>query len=170
MRNRTSAAVFCVWFLTLSWQSATIIRADEKRPESAAAEQPPDLSMFPKLRGKVVQVLGNPGSFVLPQAGQTFELELKDALKLQKLTFGDGSWVSLPGPIVVDIRKHSNGAFANMRLVSKEGRNKVTIEFVPKPGSGNPRRVFVWVVGEGDVIRGVALIDCESDTPFPGRK
>jgi hypothetical protein len=130
-----------------------------------------DLSQFPKLQGKVKHVVGQVGSFVPPEAGESLQLELKDVTKLTSLTFDPAkkSYIPLPGPVVVEsMHYYSNGAFQSMRLVSKKGHNSVTIDVSPRPGLG-PKRVFVWVIVQSEVVEGVALIDCEYVGAFPDR-
>jgi hypothetical protein len=170
MRSRVFGVVVCIGALILCAQRGTIARADEKRSEPAKADPVPDLSKFPRLQGKVEQVLGHVLSFVPPKAGESFQLELRDVLDLQKLSFNAGkSYIPLPAPVVVQsIHHYSNGAFQSMRLVSKKARNSVTIDVEPKPGLG-PKRVLVWVIVQSDVVQGVALIDCEYEGAFPDR-
>ena len=144
---------------------------DEDKAKGDKAAPAPDLSKFPLLQGKVDQVLGSFNGYIPPKAGEPFQLELKDALKLKSLTFDPAkkSVIGLPGPVVVEsIQYYSNGVFQDMRLVSKEGKEWVTIDVVPKPGSG-PTRVLVWVVVQREVVEGVALIDCEYEGAFPDR-
>jgi hypothetical protein len=168
---------FGVWIgiatlsLGVALAAAVAARGDEKPSAPGKADPAPDLSTFPRLQGKVEQVLGNVGSFVPPKAGESFQLELKGVNKLTSLTFDPAmkSNIPLPGPVVVDaMHYYSNGAFQSMRLVSKEGRNWVTMDVEPKPGLG-PKRVLVWVVVQSEVVQGVALMDCEYEGAFPDR-
>ncbi len=144
---------------------------DDKPSASIKSNSPPDFSSFPKLQGKVMQVLGHEGGYVPPKAGEPFQLDLKDVTKLTRLTFDplEKSYFPLPGPVVVEsVHHYSNGHFESMRLVSKKGRESVTIDVVPKPGLG-PKRVLVWVIRQSEVVEGVALMDCEFVGAFPDR-
>ena len=167
---------FGVWVgigaLSLAMALAAVAAcADEKPSSPAKADPAPDLSRFPRLQGKVEQVLGNVGSFVPPKAGQSLHLELKDVTKLTSLAFDAArkSYIPLPGPVLVaSTDYYSNGTFQSMRLISKKGRNSVTVDVVPKPGLG-PKRVLLWVIVQSEVVDGVALIDCEYEGAFPDR-
>jgi hypothetical protein len=171
MRSHVFGVMGCIGALILCAQHATIAKADEKPSEPAKADREPDLSKFPRLQGKIGQVVGHVGSFVPPGAGESFQLELKDVLKLQQLSFNAGkSHIPLPAPVVVEsIHYYSNGAFRSMRLVSKEGSSSVTIDVVPKPGLG-PKRVLVWVIVQSEVVQRVALMDCEYEGAFSDRR
>jgi hypothetical protein len=145
--------------------------ADEKPSAPAKADPARDLSKFPRLQGKVEQVLGNVGSFLPPKGGESFQLELKDVTKLTSLPFDAArkSYIPLPGPVIVgSMNYYSNGAFQSMHLVWRKGRNLVTIDVAPKPGLG-AKRVLVWVIVQSEVVEGVALIDCEYEGAFPDR-
>jgi len=145
--------------------------SDEKPSSPANAGLTGLLSQFPKLQGNVKQIMGNVGSFVPPEAGESLQLELKDVARLTSLTFDltKKGYIPLPGPVVVEsMHYYSNGAFQSMRLVSKQGRNSVTIDVSPKPGLG-PKRVLVWVTVQSEVVEGVVLIDCEHEGAFPDR-
>jgi uncharacterized protein (TIGR03067 family) len=142
-----------------------------KTPPPAPAVRPP-ANRFPELHGKVTEVLGSVGSYVPPEVGSAFQLDLNDVSKLTSLTFGPANRMSvpLPGPVAVEsTHYYSKGAFRSMRLVSKKGNQSVTIDVVPKPGLGDPNRVHVWVVVQSDVVQGVVRIDAASEGTFPAR-
>ena len=172
MRSRVFGAWAGVGVLSFVVSLAVIVAwADEKPTSSTKTDSSPDLSIFPKLQGKVTQVLGHEGGYVPPKAGEPFQLDLKDVTKLTQLTFDPlaKSYLPLPGPVVVEsIHYYSNGGFESMRLVAKKGSEAVTIDVVPKPGLG-PKRVLVWVVRQSVVVQGVALMDCEFEGAFPDR-
>jgi hypothetical protein len=170
MRSHAYGVLVCIGVLALCWQQAIIARSDEKRSEPAKVDPAPDLSKFPKLQGKVEQVLGGFVTFAPPKAGDSFQLELKEVLKLKTLSFNAGKGhIHLPGPVVVEsIHHYSNGAFHSMRLVSKKDNSSVTIDVGPVPSTG-PKRVRVWVIAQSKVVEAVALIDCEYEGAFPDR-
>jgi hypothetical protein len=167
MRNRAFVVV-CIGALSICWHQAVIANSDEKGPDTKKAR--PDLSKFPKLQGKLQQGLGGFPTFAPPKPGESFQLDLKDVLKLKKLNFnGDKSEIILPGPVVVDfIHYYSDGSVHSMRLVSKKGSSSVTIDIGPVPAVP-PKRVRVWVVGQSQVVEGVLMIDCEYEGAFPRR-
>jgi hypothetical protein len=129
-----------------------------------------DLNRFPKLTGKLNQLLGSSFGYIPPEAGDSFQLNLKEASQLTALAFDPDrdSYIPLSGPITVEsVRYSSNGGhFLSMRLVSRSSdpvraHHLVTIDVVPG---------HVWVVIQSHgVVMGVALIDSESDGPFPHR-
>ncbi len=144
-----------------------------------AGEPAPDLSKFPKLKGKVVQTLGDFNVFVPPKAGVTFQLDLKEAPKLKALLFDEQRRradaaaalpsVTLPAPLAVEaVRYHRNGIFRNLRLVSKKASWSVTIDVVQE--EPEDAQLCVWViVQQDDRVRAVALLECEADGAFPNR-
>lgn len=172
MRSRAFVAWAGMGVLSLVASLAAIaVSADEKPSASTNSDSSLDLSSFPKLQGKVTQLLGHEGGYVPPKAGEPFQLDLKEVTRLTSLTFDpvEKSYFPLPGPVVVEsVHYYSNGGFESMRLVAREGGESVTIDVVPKPGLG-PKRVLVWVVRQSDVVEGVALIDCEFEGAFPDR-
>ena len=172
MRSRAFGAWAGMGVLSFVGSLAAIAAwADEKPSAPIKGNSTPDLSNFPKLQGKVSQVLGHEGGYVPPKAGQPFQLDLKDVTKLTSLTFDplEKSYFPLPGPVVVEsVHHYSNGHFESMRLVSKKGRESVTIDVVPKPGLG-PKRVLVWLIRQSEIVEGVALMDCEFEGEFPDR-
>ena len=143
-----------------------------------ADEPAPDLSKFPKLQGKVVQTLGNFNVFVPPKAGVTFQLDLKDALKLPTLYFDEQKrrpdavvalpYIMLPAPLAVEsVHYKTKGTFQSLRFLSKKGKASVTIDVVPEE---DPKLVRVWVIAQKeDRIIAVALLECEADGAFPNR-
>ncbi len=151
--------------------------ADEKSPPAQAAPAP-DLSRFPKLEGKVKHVLGvNLDSFIPPEVGDPFQLDLKEVLKATQLSFDPAkmSYIPLPGPVAVDsIHYYTNGAFQSMRLVAKQdpklSSRKVTIDIQPAPGTDRePSTVLVWVIVEWDIVHGVAVLEGKYEGAFPNR-
>ncbi len=172
MRSRVFGACAGVGVLSfLASLAAITAGADEKPSASKKPDSSHDLSSFPKLQGKVTQVLGHEGGYAPPQAGEPFQLDLKDVTKLTKLTFDPlkKSYFPLPGPVVVEsIHYYSNGGFESMRLIAKKESESVTIDVVPKPGL-RPKRVLVWVIRQSEVIQGVALMECEFEGAFPDR-
>jgi hypothetical protein len=144
-----------------------------------AGEPASDLSKFPKLKGKVVETLGNFGAFVPPKAGYSFQLDLKEAPKLKALFFDEERrrpdaaaaipYVNLPAPFAVHVvRYKANGTFRNLRLISKNARRTVTIDVVRDDPEDTILRV--WVISqEDDRVLAVALLECEADGAFPSR-
>ena len=173
MPSRAIAVSICFGAVSL-WSllpPAVPAGSDDKTPSPPNAGLASPLSQFPKLQGTVKHVMGNVGSFVPPEAGESWQLELKDVTRLTSLTFDPAKkgYIPLPGPVVVEsMHYYSNGAFQSMRLVSKQGRDSVTIDVSPRPGLG-PKRVLVWVIVQSEVVEGVVLIDCEYEGAFPDR-
>lgn len=136
------------------------------------------LSKFPKLQGKVVQTLGNFEVFVPPKAGASFQLDLKDALKLPTLYFDEQKrrpdavvalpYIMLPAPLAVEVVHYkTKGTFQSLRLLSKKGRGSVTIDVVQEE---DPKLIRVWVIAQKeDRVIAVALLECEADGAFPNR-
>src|ERR1017187_9750639 len=137
-----------------------------------------DLSKFPKLQGKVVQTLGNFNVFVPPKAGASFQLDLKEALKLPTLYFDEQKrrpdavvalpYIILPAPLAVEaVHYKTKGTFQSLRFLSKKGNASVTIDVVQEE---DPKLVRVWVIAQKeDRIIAVALLECEADGAFPNR-
>lgn len=146
--------------------------ADGDRPP-APKQAAPDWSQFPRLTGKVNQMLGHSFGYISPQAGEPFHLDLRDIPRLTRLDFDPvkRSYIPLAGPVTVEnIQYFSNDAFRHMRLTSKsQSGHVVMIDIVPLPGR-KPKYVRVWVVIQSrEVMRGVALIDTEYQGAFPAR-
>jgi hypothetical protein len=158
-------ALVCTCSFVLCSQTALEAAMDDK----ASAV---DLSGFPKLTGKLVQLLGHEQGFVRPKPGEPFRLNLADLAHVKQLEFDPKrkSYIPLLGPLAVEsVRYYTNGAFANMRLVSGgKGRGRVTVDIEPLAGIG-PNQVRVWVVVEYEVVKGVALIEGEAEGKFPSR-
>ena len=166
MFSRKFVALICTCSIVIGSQAAPKAGRDEKAV-------PADLSGFPKLTGKLVQLLGQEQGFVKPKPGEPFRLNLAELAAVKQLDFDlkRKSYIPLRGPLTVEsVRYFSNGAFQNMRLVSRgKGRGRVIMDIEPRPGGGKPNYVQVWVVIEDEVVQGVALIDCEADGKFPSR-
>jgi hypothetical protein len=144
-----------------------------------ADEPAPDLSNFPKLKGKVVQTLGDFTVFVPPKAGVTFQLDLKEAPKLKALFFDEQRRrpdaaeaipsVTLPAPLAVEaVRYNSKGKFRNLRLVSRKASSSVTIDVVQEDPEEPKLRVWM-ITQQGDRVMAVVLLECEADGAFPNR-
>jgi hypothetical protein len=131
-----------------------------------------DLSKFPKLEGRVTQVLGSVNSFVPPQAAEPFRVDLAALTKATALEFDlqRKSYIPLAAPVSVEsIHYYSNGKFQNLRLMSQgKTPGRVIIDIVPHSGQGQ-NKVQVWVVVEYGVTTGVALLECELKGEFPDR-
>lgn len=156
--------------VVLAMMTYGVIRAAAAEEKTKSAPDP-DFAKFPQLKGKVVHVLGHLGSYVPPKGGETLDLNFKDIRTITQLPFDAArkSYIPVIGKLTVQAHYYSNDAFASMRLLWTTGRNKVTVDVAPASGTGNPQRVFVWVIVESDVTNGVALIDCEYDGEFPRR-
>jgi len=131
-----------------------------------------DLRVFPKLTGKLVQLLGHEGGFVRPKPGAPFRLDSAKLSELSRLKFDRerNSYIPLPGRVSVEaVHNFPNGGFKNMRLTARNDHSRVTIDIVPIRGEGH-NRVVVWIVVENKVVQGVALIECEADKDFPNRR
>lgn len=174
--------VVCLIPLIMAVQSTRALKAEE---QPSPKDKPPevDLSTLPKINGKVVQVLGNLNSYVPPRVGAEVHWDLKSLSKLTLLPFDPGPedaernyYIPLgtgrdgTSPLVVEsIKTYGNGAFQNMRLVSRSqipGSPSVKVDVIPLPGRGDPNFVQIWVVVEADVLCGVVLIEGKSDGPF----
>lgn len=164
--SRAYLSLLCISSVFLCLPTARCTRGDDKAPA-------PDLTGFPRLTGKLEQLLGHERGFIRPRPGEPFQLDLANLAKVEQLHFDPKrkSYIPLPGPLAVEsIRYYSNGAFMNMRLVSPDKLgSRVLMDIVPQPGRG-PNRVLVWVVIETNVMSGVALIECEADGEFPSRR
>jgi len=154
------------------WADNAISAAIKDAAAKPKPEPPVDLSRFPKLRGKVKTILGHLNTYIPPKEGEPFELSLKDLPKLTSLRFdpAEKSYTALYAPAAVEsVRYYTNGAFASMRLVStydpKIWRGSVTIDIIAGGG-----KFQMWVVYQGDVMRGVVLIEGEYDGTFPDRQ
>jgi len=147
-----------------------------------------DLTGFPVLEGTVVQSLGSLNSYLPPQVGDKFTLNISQAGQLDMLSFeasgqkpmGSSSfplrYIPLPTKqnnrkLVKTIGGFSNGAFARMRLFYKSGDpnpTNVKVDIIPVPGAGNgPDYVRVWIIVESDVVHGMVLVDAKMKKPFP---
>jgi hypothetical protein len=153
----------------LSAAAGTATAMPDGKP-SPKGDATPDLSRFPTLSGKVVQVLGHSHGYITPEAGDPFHLDLRTIPKLTSLAFNPKtrSYIPLPGPVAVDAVRYSpnGGHFESMRLISRSrdpvlADHLVTIDIVPA-------RVWVAVQSRG-VLVGVALIETEGEGTFPKR-
>jgi hypothetical protein len=156
------------------------VAAPDDKP-SAKKDAKPDWSKFPKLTGKVKHVLGHLSSYIPPEAGEPFRLDLRDVAKLTQLRFKKSSegetYIQLLAPVEVEsIHYYTNGVFAHMRLISKSkdpvlADHFVTIDILPATGKGRESNyVKVWVVVQSQgVVSGVALLEGEYEGEFPDR-
>ncbi len=80
-----SRSAFGSMLLLVVLQPGGILGADK----SPTAENPPqvDFSKFPKINGKVVQVLGSSFGYIPPRVGDEMELDLKTISQLEQLRF-----------------------------------------------------------------------------------
>jgi hypothetical protein len=177
--------------LAFGWIVLLIVVSQAHQTAGADKQPPPkdkppevDLSMLPKIDGKVVQVLGSLNSFVPPRVGAEVHWDLKSLSQLTMLSFDPGPedaerkyYIPLgtgrdgTSPLVVEsIKTYGNGAFQNMRLVSRSqipGSPSVKVDVIPLPGRGDPNFVQIWVLVEAEVLHGVLLIEGKADGPFP---
>jgi hypothetical protein len=182
--------VVCSLVLILFVALSGLLKAEE---QGASAPKTPDLSKFPKIHGKVVQSLGSLNSYLPPAVGAEIEWDLKTIQQWDKLTFkplADDAVNEYYIPLAIDIRPddassrvvpltvetlktYGNGAFDNMRLMSRSSREDsphVKVDVTSLPGRGDPNFVQIWVMVESDVLHGIVLIEGQSDAPVPNTK
>ena len=174
---RIAAGLSILWLVGFG---GLALPADEPRARVEAVVEG-DLSTFPKIEGKVVQVLGNLNSFVPPRVGAEVHWDLKSITQLTQLPFGPGPenqerdyYIPLGAnregvnPLRVEtITTFTTGAFRTMRLVSLSETQRspgVTVDII---AGGKVNFVKIWVVVESEVTLGVVLIEGKADGPFP---
>jgi hypothetical protein len=177
MNRRDVLAVLGVGGLVSA--GAAVAAPDDK--SSAKKDAKLDWSKFPKLTGKVKHVLGHLSSYVPPEPGESFRVDLRDVPRLTRLTFEKtskrASYIQLLAPVEVEsIHYYTNGVFDHVRLVSKSkdpalADHFVTIDILPATGKGRESNyVKVWVVVQSQgVVSGVALLEGGYEGEFPNR-
>lgn len=146
-------------------------RANLAQAESTIPRKPlePDFSNLPSLKGKVVQVIGNLGTYIRPKAGEPFHLDVKNLPKTNWLRFDpkEKSSIVLFGKMTTQRFETHKDSFPRMRLVWSDVHYRVTMDFVSHAGI-SPKHVRVWVLFEStDAMSGVAMMDCEYEGTLP---
>lgn len=153
-------------------------------PAATGEEKTPgvDLSDYPTIEGEVVQVLGHLNSYIPPEVGDRLTLDLSQLGQLAQLKFELGKpepgishrYIPLDTdshgvkPLTVEsIKRHTNGAFQSMRLISAsdlESSHAVKVHIGPY---GSENRVRIWIMVESDVLNGIVLVEGKVKGTFP---
>lgn len=155
--------------------------AAEPEPQTAPAREI-DLSRFPVLKGTVKSIAGGFLVFTPPRVGDGLTLSIRSLLAgkndkplLVNFQTNDAnrkySVIVVPkGRALKSVKYSRNGAFANLRIEAKDGKDRTLIDVVYVKRRGKPT-ANVWIVDEfNGAFRCAMLLECTVDGDFPTKK